>query len=166
MDIAVTNISAEVIDSPLRLTIHEILPDEVTLVDPDGSTSDGKDYVDLSDLLGDGALSPGESAGKRVYFNNPSRLRFGGRASVYGTVEGWEGPGGSEMMLPFGSLPTSDINGDGSVNLQDMILLSSQWLQTDCGEANDWCAGADYNQDGTVNLFDVYAMENTWMKTE
>jgi len=47
---------------------------------------DGKPYFDLSGLLGNGKLSPGETISKRVYFNNPNRLKFSFTRSVRGVV--------------------------------------------------------------------------------
>ena len=59
----------------------------VTVVAPDGQTDDGQPYMDLSDQLGDGFLSPGESIATRVYFANPMMLRFECDLEVLGVIE-------------------------------------------------------------------------------
>ena len=83
-NVTVTNISETVINSPVWLVVVSISPDSIPVMNPDGFTGEGKPYFDLTDLLGDGALSPGESVVKRIYFDNPNRLRFTFESSVYG----------------------------------------------------------------------------------
>ena len=38
-------------------------------------------------------------------------------------------------------------------NLEYLAVLTSYWLEADCGEP-DWCEGSDINQDGTVDFID------------
>jgi len=82
----VTNSSATIIGSPVWLVIETISNPAVTLAGSDGTTIDGKPYVDLSGLLGNGHLDPGESISKRIYFNNPNRVQFTFDASVRGII--------------------------------------------------------------------------------
>jgi len=56
------------------------------LAGADGTTADGKSYIDLSALLRDGKLDLGEGVSKRIYFNNPKRRRFNCSMSVRGVV--------------------------------------------------------------------------------
>lgn len=86
VSVTVANISAEVIGEPVWLVIESISNPLVTLANADGTTIDGKEYMDLSGLLGDGQLDPGETVVKRVYFNNPSRVRFTFEPSVRGVI--------------------------------------------------------------------------------
>jgi hypothetical protein len=85
--ITIKNKSAKEIGQPVWLVIESISNPAVTLAGADGTTADGKPYFNLSSLLGDGKLSPGESISKRVYFNNPNRLKFTFTRSVRGVVE-------------------------------------------------------------------------------
>jgi hypothetical protein len=85
-NVTVKNTSATVVNSPVWLVIQSISNPAVTLAGADGTTADGKPYLDLSGLLGDGKLAPGESISKRIYFNNPNRVQFTFKPSVRGII--------------------------------------------------------------------------------
>jgi hypothetical protein len=85
-NVTVKNTSATVVNSPVWLVIESISNPAVTLAGADGTTADGKPYIDLSGLLGDGKLAPGESISKRIYFNNPNRVQFTFKPSVRGII--------------------------------------------------------------------------------
>lgn len=61
----------------------------------------------------------------------------------------------------------ADIDGDGSVNLLDLIRLTDQWTRSDCSELpdNQWCIGADITRDGAVNLDDLAILAAHWLNT-
>jgi len=86
VDAKVTNSSATVIGSPVWMVIESISNPAVTLAGADGTTIDGKAYVDLSGLLGNGQLDPAETISKRIYFNNPNRVQFTFKPSVRGVI--------------------------------------------------------------------------------
>jgi hypothetical protein len=90
--ITIKNTSTTEIGQPVWLVIESISNPAVTLAGADGTTADGKPYFDLSSLLGDGKLNPNESISKRIYFNNPNRLKFTFTRSVRGVVEEEEEP--------------------------------------------------------------------------
>jgi len=51
-------------------------------------------------------------------------------------------------------------------NLIDFVEFALNWLETGCGEHNNWCDGADLNHSGNVDLNDVaefaeYLLEDT-----
>jgi len=155
VDVTVTNISAESIISPLWLIIESITPSSVTPNNPDGTTTEGKFYFDLSDLLSDGVLSSGENVSRRIYFANPNRERFRAELSVYGIVEGKSGATAAAIpTTAVGDLPRADINGDDRIDLVDFSLLAASWLQSDCRHL-DWCGGADLDQNSRVDLNDL-----------
>jgi hypothetical protein len=66
--------------------IETISSPAVTLAGSDGTTVDGKPYMDLSGLLGNGQLDAGETISKRIYFNNPNRVQFTFKPSVRGII--------------------------------------------------------------------------------
>ena len=86
VSVTVTNTSAEFIGSPVQLVVESISSPSVTVASPDGTTPDSKPYLDLTPLLGDDQLAPGESVATRIYFNNPTRTRFTFEPSVYGVI--------------------------------------------------------------------------------
>ena len=86
MNVTITNTSAREIGSPVCLAMESISNPAVTLADCDGTTLDGKQYIDLSGLLGDDLLDPGESISTRIFFNNPTRARFICETSVRGLI--------------------------------------------------------------------------------
>lgn len=86
--VTLTNTSQASIAAPLYLAFDAIVPATVTLASPDGTTDGGDPYIDLSDLLGDGQLDPGESVTKQIWFNNPSRARFTFETTVLGVPAG------------------------------------------------------------------------------
>ncbi|UCG57095.1 MAG: right-handed parallel beta-helix repeat-containing protein [Phycisphaerales bacterium] len=81
--VTVTNLCLTSIYSPVWLVIEDITGPS-KLVAPDGKTGDGKDYVDLSDLLGDGELETDEEITKRIYFDNPPNTLLHFEVSIWG----------------------------------------------------------------------------------
>ncbi len=86
INVTVTNTSDTIISEPVWLIIEGISNPNVTLASGDGITSDGKEYIDLSGLLGDGYLDTGESITSQVHFNNPNRERFTFEVSTRGII--------------------------------------------------------------------------------
>ena len=56
-----------------------------------------------------------------------------------------------------------DITGDGQVNVDDLSILASYWLKSDCTQVNDFCQKADVQPDGKVNLLDLSFISEAWM---
>ena len=86
VNVTVKNTSNTVIGGPVWLVIESISSPAVTTAQTSGTTTDGKPYIDLSGVLGDGKLDPGEAVSQRVYFNNPKRVSFTFKSSVRGVV--------------------------------------------------------------------------------
>ena len=83
----IVNNTSDVISSPVWLVIKDISTVSITMVDPDGTTHDGNPYIDLTNLLGDGQLDPGDSLSLRLVFDNPTRGRFNFNSEIYGVVQ-------------------------------------------------------------------------------
>lgn len=86
VNVTITNMSVAVIGSPVAIVIETISSPNVTVANADDTTSDGKPYIELSGLLENGVLCPGESVATRVYFNNQNRVRFTFQPSVWGVI--------------------------------------------------------------------------------
>ncbi len=88
-------------------------------------------------------------------------------ARIYINVQGNSGITGYmdnlEMIDPSGTTTTTpkagDINGDGSVNLNDLSILSSNWNKTGMTAAQ-----GDLNGDGSINLNDLSILSSNWNK--
>ena len=55
-----------------------------------------------------------------------------------------------------------DINGDGSIGMDDLATLAYYWLDAVCDGGNDYCYGADTQPDGIVNLLDLAELASNW----
>jgi RHS repeat-associated protein len=137
VDVTVTNTSQTAIGIPVWLVIKNVSDPNVTLAGNDGTTADGKPYIDLSGLLGDGQLDPSESVSKRIYFNNPKGVRFTFEPSVWGVILGTtESTGLSDLAELSGhwlgdepSLDVAPPGGDGVINFLDFAVLAEHWLE-------------------------------------
>jgi hypothetical protein len=49
------------------------------------------------------------------------------------------------------------------VNFEDYAAFASQWLQSGCSPANNWCSGADLDQLGDVNEVDLGLFTGYWL---
>ncbi|MGA3191851.1 MAG: NosD domain-containing protein [Candidatus Bathyarchaeia archaeon] len=58
---------------------------------------------------------------------------------------------------------TGDINGDGTVNILDAIMLSNSFLAT--RGTQSWNPNADLNDDGIVNILDAIILANNFGRT-
>lgn len=70
----------------------------------------------------------------------------------------------SVVQEPVCTAPvTGDLNGDCMVNMEDLAVVASAWLRSDCEKANEWCSGADvYGPDGLVDLNDFAVLSHHW----
>jgi M6 family metalloprotease-like protein len=57
-----------------------------------------------------------------------------------------------------------DLNRDCSVDLHDLRILVSRWLDGDCTTRNAWCYGADLNRSRIVNFHDLAAFAADWLQ--
>jgi len=71
LDVSLTNISADVLLSPIKVIIDSISSPDVTVANADGTTAAGKPYFEY------GGIAPGETTAlKKWVFNNSLRRRF------------------------------------------------------------------------------------------
>ncbi len=83
--ITITNTSSTAITNPI-LVIESLTGTGVSVEGTDGTTSDGKRYIDLRKYLSDDKLDPGESLSINLIFLNPSRRRFSLELGVRGII--------------------------------------------------------------------------------
>ena len=70
-----------------------------------------------------------------------------------GTTTGWD----------YYDLNT-DLAKNNTVDWDDLAVLTSHWLDSDCNIANLWCAGADFDASISVDLLDYAVLANDWSK--
>ncbi|MBI9017072.1 MAG: sulfatase-like hydrolase/transferase [Phycisphaerae bacterium] len=66
---------------------------------------------------------------------------------------------GDVWSFTVSNFPDGDINGDWFVDLQDLKLFFSHWLEEGC-QLSNWCSNADANQDSIVNLLDYRMLQS------
>ena len=78
VNVSIKNVSPEEIFTPIKAVIENIDIPDVTVINADGLTSDGKPYFDYSALVGsDNVLSPNETSGIKMWiFDNPLDDKF------------------------------------------------------------------------------------------
>ncbi len=87
-DIRLYNVSSQQIAGPLRLVIEYISPSTVQVKNPDGTTCDGKLYIDFGSALKGDALSPhSRTFSRRVELSNPEGASIDWNWSVWGRLE-------------------------------------------------------------------------------
>ncbi|OKY74225.1 MAG: hypothetical protein BM485_14460 [Desulfobulbaceae bacterium DB1] len=75
LDVSVTNISTEVLLTPVKVVIDSISTTTVTVANADGVTDDGKPFLLFTTATGQ-LLSGATIAAKRLSFSNPVAARF------------------------------------------------------------------------------------------
>jgi cyclophilin family peptidyl-prolyl cis-trans isomerase len=66
-------------------------------------------------------------------------------------------------VLPCSSPDCSNFNSDTKVNFQDFAFFASQWLNSGCNSANNFCQQRDLNYDGFVDVDDLTIFVNNWL---
>lgn len=160
IEISAKNISGQSMEGPIWLVIENISYASITLANPDGTTADGKKYVDLTDLLGSNPLAPDQILKKRICFSNPDRLRFNFTVSLY-SMSGLEDPpmAPRSEKVAVGDTVQGDINGEDGVDIADLKIMMRDWLETN--------SPADvYPEfgDGIVNLLDFALLAENWLE--
>ncbi|MCU0914604.1 MAG: Ig-like domain-containing protein, partial [Planctomycetes bacterium] len=86
MQMTITNTSVTPIYGPVWIVIKAVSDPSVTLAGASGTTPDGYLYIDMTSLLGDGRLDPGEKISTWLSFNNPLRRQFSFTYSIRGLL--------------------------------------------------------------------------------
>ena len=60
--------------------------------------------------------------------------------------------------------PDTDINNDGTVNIEDFAVLAAGWDDEDGCSSPGWCGGADFNMSRTVDFADLTYFVENWLR--
>ena len=60
----------------------------------------------------------------------------------------------------------ADLDMNHSVDMTDLHILISRWLNDLCSFSDNWCSGADINHDGLVDLVDFAILEEYWLQSD
>ena len=112
LDVAVKNISSDVLLSPIKVVIDSVTPADVTVANAGGVTADGKPYFGYSMDTGQ-FLSGVSTENKKISFNNMKRLRFTYTTKVYSSVP--------ELAATF--------NNSGGNIVVNNTTSSTKWLE-------------------------------------
>ena len=66
-----------------------------------------------------------------------------------------------QLEIKFEESLSTDISGDGTVDILDLSLLALNWLNTNC-QQNEWCHNTDINMDDLVSFADFAAISSCW----
>jgi len=69
------------------------------------------------------------------------------------------GAGDGKVHLYRGIPEIGDMDGNGNVDIADLVLFADYWSQTDCG----LCGGADFTGDGNVDIDDLTLFIEIWL---
>ena len=75
LDVSVKNISEDVLLTPIKVVVDSISSTDVTVVNADGTTTDGKPYF-IYDTENNNLMPGASTQSKALRFSNPNRLRF------------------------------------------------------------------------------------------
>ena len=120
-------------------------------IDINGDFRNVDNFIDLDGLTIGGVLvhvpygGAGDDCGKLELTGHVKVLAIGGQECWIDCLEG-------DVV----TAPNGDANGDGSVNVQDLLELLTQW-----GQCSGSCS-ADFNGDQSVNVMDLLIMLENW----
>jgi ABC-type phosphate transport system substrate-binding protein len=103
-----------------------------------------------------------------LIIGNPSTNPGYGTSANYGTygkqlVNFMQSPAGQAIAANQGEVvlnPPQDVNGDGVVNISDVVIIGLHW-NTHTAQSN-YLAAADVNGDGVINISDVVSVGLWW----
>jgi cyclophilin family peptidyl-prolyl cis-trans isomerase len=66
-------------------------------------------------------------------------------------------------LLPCGLSACSDLHADGRINLEDLAVMASQWMEGECDSLNGFCGAADLGYSGVVDAADLILFTDHWL---
>jgi hypothetical protein len=88
----------------------------------------------------------------------PSYRQAGSYTGVHFTVSDGNANDTEDIIITVNNVYQTDVNGDGKVNVLDIIIVAQHWNETG---ANGWI-NEDINENGTVNVLDIILIGQNW----
>lgn len=67
--------------------------------------------------------------------------------------------------ISFDANPNT-LTDDCSIDLSELVIFLSSWLETNCDSSNDWCGWADLNHSNGVNIIDFANLTQLWLVSQ
>jgi hypothetical protein len=133
-------------------TVNEgqLLSFTVSATDPDGNPL----TYSASSLPSGASFNPTT----KTFTWTPSYRQAGSYSSVRFTVSDSSANDTEDITITVNNVYQTDVNGDGVVNVLDIISLAQHWNETG---TNGWII-QDTNENGTVNVLDVILIGQHW----
>jgi hypothetical protein len=128
----------------------ELLTFTVSANDPDGDTL----MYSASGLPSGATFNPAT----KIFTWTPSYRQAGSYSSVHFTVYDNTTNDTEDIVITVNNVYQTDINGDGIVNVLDIINVAQHWNETG---VNGWIT-EDINENGTINVLDVILIGQNW----
>ena len=96
--------------------------------------------------------------GTQTFSWTPDYSQAGAHESIHFEVSDGSLPDYEEITITVNNLHQSDTNGDGNVNVLDMIMVGQRWGEVG---TSGWIT-EDINEDGTVNVLDIILVGQNW----
>ena len=94
--------------------------------------------------------------------------------SIIALLAGFSTPASAAVTVTFEAGTSAgwdfyDLDGDivknNTVDWDDLGIIAQYWLDTGCGDPNQWCTGADIDGSTGVDLIDYTILAKDWTKT-
>ena len=120
-------------------------------IDSGDNTAVPLDTVDLDGDSNTTEPTPWDLDSNLRFFDDPSSVDIGNGIPPIVDMGAYEF--GSYRIL-------GDLNADSDVNLLDLAMFATHWLEIDCGA----CDGADLNNDGNIDFNDLIELADNWLE--
>lgn len=128
LDVSLKNTSAVPLIFPAQLVIPTVTPATITVSNADGTTADGKPYLQFT--RPSNLLNPGETtAVKRLKFRNPAAARFAFSVAVRATVPDATGQVGAAGGVIGDAFGVQAIFPAGALDAEQMIAVTAVPLE-------------------------------------
>ncbi len=171
-NVAIDSTERTELEEKLKRTYIDGYPGQATIISPEHNQVNVSVNTVLQWNAGSGAqthkvrlgysLPISEAAEISTTEFQPDTLEY--NKTYYWTVEEVNGTGTTlnDSYWRFTTAIAGDLELDGDVDMADLALLLSGWLDS-CSESNSWCDNLDIDTSTRVDMGDIQAIAENWM---